>query len=61
VIEQLREHQIGLLPVPLIEKDAFRALFAMGGDLKALERHGVPGMAAPAKTLRPTSIACSIR
>jgi chromosome partitioning protein len=46
VVEQLRMHQIELLPTALIEKEAFRALFAVGGDFASLEANGVGG--APA-------------
>ena len=43
--EQLREHQVELLPTALLEKEAFRALFAVGGDFVSLEASGVAGVA----------------
>jgi chromosome partitioning protein len=46
IVDQLRENHAQLLPVALIEKEAFRALFAVGGDFAALERAGVTGVAA---------------
>lgn len=46
VVEQLREHEIEILPAALIEKEAFRALFEVGGGLDGLERHGVSGVPA---------------
>jgi chromosome partitioning protein len=46
VIEQLRAHDIAILPTVIIEKDAFRALFALGGGLSDLERSGVYGVGA---------------
>jgi chromosome partitioning protein len=45
VVEQLREHQVELLPTALLEKEAFRALFAVGGDFVSLEASGVAGVA----------------
>jgi chromosome partitioning protein len=44
VVEQLREHQVELLPTALLEKEAFRALFAVGGDFVSLEASGVGGV-----------------
>jgi chromosome partitioning protein len=46
VVAQLRAREIEILPVPLIEKEAFRALFEVGGGLGGLEAHGVGGVAA---------------
>jgi chromosome partitioning protein len=46
VVESLREHGIEILPVALIEKDAFRDIFSHGGGLSSLEDRGVYGMAA---------------
>lgn len=46
VVERLRDNQIDLLPTALIEKEAFRALFDVGGDLDTLEGHGAPGLVA---------------
>jgi chromosome partitioning protein len=39
----LREAGVGILPTPLLEKEAFRALFAIGGGFEALEMNGVFG------------------
>lgn len=46
VVEQLREKGIDLLPTPLIEKEAFRALFLHGGGFQELEAAGVYGIAS---------------
>jgi chromosome partitioning protein len=46
VVAQLREAGIQILPTPLLEKEAFRALFQTGGGFEALETDGVFGAAA---------------
>lgn len=46
VIVQLREQGMELLPTALIEKEAFRALFAHGGSLASLSAHDVSGLPA---------------
>ncbi|MBX3482679.1 AAA family ATPase [Phenylobacterium sp.] len=46
VVAQLRAREIDILPTPLIEKEAFRALFEVGGGLGGLERLGLRGVAA---------------
>jgi chromosome partitioning protein len=46
VVEQLREKEIEILATPLIEKEAFRDLFAHGGGLRTLESRGVYGLTA---------------
>jgi chromosome partitioning protein len=46
VIEQLRAQDMELLPTALIEKEAFRALFAHGGGLADLEASDVAGVPA---------------
>ena len=46
VEEQLRANGIGILPTPIIEKEAFRLLFMEGGTLTTLEAGGAPGIAA---------------
>lgn len=46
VVAQLRVAGVQILPTPLLEKEAFRALFSIGGDFDALERHGVWGAEA---------------
>ena len=46
VVEQLREHEIEILPSPLIEKEAFRDIFAHGGGLASLDDRGVYGVPA---------------
>ena len=43
VVAQLREAGVQILPTPLLEKEAFRALFHMGGGFDGLERQGVWG------------------
>jgi chromosome partitioning protein len=46
VVAQLREAGVQILPTPLLEKEAFRALFHIGAGFEALELNGVFG--APA-------------
>jgi chromosome partitioning protein len=46
VVNQLREHEIEILPSPLIEKEAFRDIFAHGGGLDLLDGRGVYGVPA---------------
>jgi chromosome partitioning protein len=46
VVGQLREHDLQFLPTALIEKEAFRALFAVGGGFAGLEAEGVSGIPA---------------
>jgi chromosome partitioning protein len=46
VVAQLREAGVQILPTPLLEKEAFRALFSIGGGFEGLERHGVWGAEA---------------
>ena len=43
VVEQLRGASVEILPTPLLEKEAFRALFHIGGGFQALELNGVWG------------------
>jgi len=44
IVEQLRASGIDLLPTAIIEKEAFRTLFDVGGGFESLERHGAPGL-----------------
>lgn len=46
VVEQLRQQQIEFLPTALLEKEAFRALFSVGGGFDGLETAGVGGALA---------------
>ncbi|HEX7946400.1 MAG TPA: ParA family protein [Phenylobacterium sp.] len=46
VVAALREAGVEILPTALVEKEAFRALFAIGGGFEALELNGVFGAAA---------------
>jgi chromosome partitioning protein len=46
VVAQLRDAGVQILPTPLLEKEAFRALFHIGSGFEALERNGVWGAAA---------------
>jgi chromosome partitioning protein len=46
VVAQLKAREIDILPSALIEKEAFRALFELGGGLDGLEARGVGGVAA---------------
>ncbi len=51
VVGQLRAREIDILPAALIEKEAFRALFEVGGGLAALEGHGVSGVPAARRNI----------
>ncbi len=51
VVAMLREQEIDILPTALVEKDAFRALFEIGGGLKALEAAGVSGVPAARRNI----------
>jgi chromosome partitioning protein len=44
VVEQIRERNIEFLPTALIEKEAFRTIFAVGGGFDALDQSGVGGL-----------------
>ena len=44
VVQQLQQHGIEFLPTALIEKEAFRALFAIGGGFSTLAAEGVSGV-----------------
>jgi chromosome partitioning protein len=46
VVQQLREHGVEFLPTALLEKEAFRALFSIGGGFAGLEAEGVSGVPA---------------
>jgi chromosome partitioning protein len=46
VVAQLRQAGLQILPTPLLEKEAFRALFHIGGGFDALEMNGIWGAAA---------------
>ena len=46
VVEQLRAQNISILPTPIIEKEAFRLLFSLGGGFASLEAGGAPGIQA---------------
>ncbi|CAN7625822.1 ParA family protein [Phenylobacterium sp. LjRoot225] len=46
VVVQLREAGVQILPTPLFEKEAFRALFQLGGGFETLETNGVWGASA---------------
>jgi len=43
VVAQLREAGVQILPTPLLEKEAFRALFHIGSGFEALKLNGVFG------------------
>src|SRR5690606_14435233 len=45
VVERLKTGGVAILPTALIEKEAFRSLFSVGGGFDALEREGVYGVA----------------
>jgi chromosome partitioning protein len=46
VVAQLHEAGVQILPTALLEKEAFRALFHIGGGFEALQMNGVFGAAA---------------
>jgi chromosome partitioning protein len=46
VIAQLRAAEIEILATAIIEKEAYRTLFALGGGFDELERNGVYGLTA---------------
>lgn len=46
VVAQLRQADVQILPTPLLEKEAFRALFSLGAGFENLEMNGVFGAAA---------------
>ncbi len=46
VVDELRASEIQLLDTPLIEKEAFRQLFMVGGGLEGLAEVGQSGLAA---------------
>jgi chromosome partitioning protein len=45
IVAELREADVQILPTPLIEKEAFRALFQYGGGFEVLEQNDVHGAA----------------
>lgn len=45
IVAELREAGVEILPTPLIEKEAFRALFQLGGGFEVLLQNGVHGAA----------------
>jgi chromosome partitioning protein len=49
VVAALREAGVEILPTALVEKEAFRALFAIGGGFAGLELNGVFGAEAARK------------
>jgi len=46
VVDQLRQAGVQILPTPLVEKEAFRALFSIGGGFDELQESGAWGVAA---------------
>ena len=46
VVEQLRDADVQILPTPLLDKEAFRALFHVGGGFNSLEAHDIYGAEA---------------
>ncbi|MET0294206.1 MAG: ParA family protein [Phenylobacterium sp.] len=55
IVEQLHAKGIQILPTAIIEKEAFRMIFSLGGDLAHLERNGVYGV-AQARTIAHTYV-----
>ena len=45
IVTELREADVQILPTPLLEKEAFRALFQFGGGFEALQQNDVHGAA----------------
>jgi chromosome partitioning protein len=52
VVIQLREAGVQILPTPLLEKEAFRALFQIGSGFEALETNGIWGAASARSNTR---------
>jgi chromosome partitioning protein len=52
VVDQLKAAGVPLVPTPLIEKEAFRALFAEGGGLSAMDPKVVSGIASARSNLQ---------
>lgn len=46
VVDQLRASEVAILPTALVETEAFRMLFAVGGGFDGLEKSGVADVAA---------------
>ena len=59
VVTQLREGGVQLLTTPLLEKEAFRALFQVGGGFDALEASRVWGV--PAARQNTAAYVCEVR
>ena len=52
VVEELRDNKVEILPVALVDKEAFRLLFASGGSLRSLAENGVWGVPAAQQNTR---------
>ena len=52
VVDQLRAAEVPIVPTPLIEKEAFRALFSDGGSLESLDPKLVSGIPSAKANLR---------
>jgi len=52
VVAELRNAGVQILPTPLLEKEAFRALFHLGGGFDAVEMNGVFGAAGARQNTR---------
>jgi len=52
VVAELREAGIQILPTPLLEKEAFRALFHLGGGFDVLQQNAVHGASGARENAR---------
>ncbi len=52
IVAQMRDRDMVFLPTALIEKEAFRALFAIGGGFEAVAADGVGGVPAARENAR---------
>ena len=52
VVEQLRSNGMELLPTALIEKEAFRSLFSIGGGFDEMQASGISGVDSALQNVR---------
>jgi chromosome partitioning protein len=52
VVEDLKANKVEILPVALVDKEAFRLLFAAGGSLRSLAQDRVWGLQAAQENIR---------
>jgi chromosome partitioning protein len=59
IVEQLHSQNVAIVPSAIIEKEAFRLIFAYGGGFAQLEANGAPGV--PAARLNAEAYVAAIR